>query len=208
MWVSRGSSLLPLFLDLSGRRAVVFGAGPVGLRKAAYLAREAQVTMVDRCAVEVPEGVRLIIGDALDNLHLIGGSDIVVAATGDRSVDERVCEEAGRRGKLINRSDGPGNFLIPSIVERRNFTVAISTLGRSPGMSRHISKVIDASLPPSMEGMVDLTEALRDQLKGELPDAREREGRVRRLLEDPEVWKALGEGPEKALERARRRVLS
>ena len=187
---------------------MVYGAGPVGIRKAAYLARGTRVTLVDRCPVEVPDGVAFRIGEALQNLDLLEISDIVVAATGDRSVDERVCEEAGRRGKLINRSDGPGNFLIPSIMERRNFTVAISTLGRSPGMSRHISKVIDASLPPSMEGMVDLTEALRDQLKGELPDAREREGRVRRLLEDPEVWKALGEGPEKALEMARRRVLS
>lgn len=186
---------------------MVFGAGPVGLRKAAYLAREAKVTMVDRRAAEVPEGIRLLVGDAKDHLHLIDGSDIVVAATGVRSIDEMICAEAGLRGKLINRSDGPGNFLIPSVVERRNFTVAISTLGRSPGMSRYISKVIDASLPPSLESMVDLTEALRDQLKDEVPDAREREGRVRRVLEDLDVWNALETEPARALEMARRKVL-
>jgi siroheme synthase-like protein len=207
MRVSRGSSLLPLFFDLKGRSAVVFGGGPVGLRKAAYLAREAQVTLIDRRTVEVPEGVRLIVGEAMDHLQLIAGSDIVVAATGDRSVDEMICAEAGLRGKLINRSDGPGNFLIPSVVERRNFTVAISTLGRSPSMSRHISKVIDAYLPSALEGMVDLTEALRDQLKVEVPDAREREGLIRRLLEDPEVWRSLETEPGKALQMARRKVM-
>jgi siroheme synthase (precorrin-2 oxidase/ferrochelatase) len=74
-------------------------------------------------------------------------------------------------------------------------------------MSRHISKVIDAYLPSALEGMVDLTEALRDQLKVEVPDAREREGLIRRLLEDPEVWRSLETEPGKALQMARRKVM-
>jgi len=38
--------MLPLWLDLSSRKAVVFGGGPVGRRKAAYLAAEAEVIIV------------------------------------------------------------------------------------------------------------------------------------------------------------------
>ncbi len=207
MRVGRGSSLIPLFLDLRGKSAAVYGAGPVGLRKAAYLARETRVTLVDRRPVEVPDGVTMRVGEALRNLDLIDSSDIVVAATGDRVTDETICQRAKDAGKLFNRADALGNFLIPSLVERRNFTVAISTLGRSPGMSRHIKEVVETSLPAVLEDMVDLTESLREDLKSIVPDARDREGRIRRLLGDPTVWKALELEPAKAYELARGKVL-
>ena len=207
MRVGRGSSLIPLFLDLKGKITVVYGAGPVGLRKAAYLARETRVTLVDRRPVEVPEGVTLRVGDALRNLDLIEISDIVVAATGDRVTDETICQMAKVAGKLFNRADALGNFLIPSLVERRNFAVAISTLGRSPGMSRHVKEVVETSLPAVLEDMVDLTESLREELKMTVPDARDREGRIRRLLDDPAIWEALGLEPTKAYELARGKVL-
>ncbi len=205
--MGRGSSLIPLFLDLRGKSAVVYGAGPVGLRKAAYLARETRVTLVDRSPVEAPEGVALRIGEASQNLDLIEISDIVVAATGDPATDEAICRRAKDSGKLFNRADSLGNFLIPSLVERRNFAVAISTLGRSPGMSRHIKDAVETSLPAVLEDMVDLTQGLREELKVTVPDARDREGRIHRLLEDPAVWKALEMEPGMAYELARRKVL-
>jgi len=177
------------------------------MRKAAYLARQATVTMVDRRPAEVPEGVVLIVGEAADNLGLIDGTNIVVAATGDAEIDEMVCARANERGKLFNRADGPGNFLIPSIIERRNFMVAISTLGRSPGMSRHIRESLDASLLPAMEDMVDLTCRLRERLKDVVPEAREREGRVRRIIGDQEIWEARKEDPAMAYELAEGKVL-
>lgn len=186
---------------------MVYGAGPVGIRKASYLAREAKVSMIDRRPAKVPEGMELIIGEAKDNLDLIEGSDLVVAATGDRATDELICTRAGSLGKPFNRSDGPGGFLIPSLVERRNYTVAISTLGRSPGMSRHIRDTLEASLPPVLEDMVDLTEVLRERLKKTVQDPREREGRIHRLLEDAEVWELLETDPERAFELAERKVM-
>lgn len=186
---------------------MVYGAGPVGLRKAAYLARETQVTLVDRNPVEGLEGVTLRVGEASQNLDLIEKSDIVVAATGDPAVDGTICRMAKDSGKLFNRADSSGNFLIPSLVERRNFAVAISTLGRSPGMSRYIKDVIETSLPAVLEDMVDLTQGLREELKATVPDAHDREGRIRRLLDDPAVWKALEAEPRKACELAKRKVL-
>lgn len=207
MRVNRGSSLIPLFLDLEGKSAVVYGAGPVGVRKASYLAREARVTMVDRHAAVVPEGVHLIIGEAMHNLDLIESADIVVAATGDPKVDDEITRKAAGLGKMLNRADRPGNFLIPSLIRRRNFTVAISTMGRSPVMSQHIKGVIDSSLPSVLEDMVDLTERLREQLKRSVPEAAEREGRVRRILEDPDIWKVLETDPGKAYELAVMKVM-
>lgn len=193
-------------MDLRGRKAVVFGAGPVGLRKAMFLSREAEVIIVDRQAKSVPAGIVLVKGEALDNLHIIDGSDLVVAATGDLTSDEAIHRYAKDRGRPCNRSDRPGDFLIPSMVEKRNYTLAVSTLGRSPGMSRHIRLLLERELPPSLEDMVDLSERLRDHLRSALPDPAEREGRIRLMLDDPRVWEALARDREEAWRLAKEAV--
>lgn len=182
---------------------MVFGAGPVGLRKASYLSREADVVLVDRKVIEAPEGMKVVRGEALEHLSLIDEADLVVAATGDIEVDSRICEMARKKDVPFNRSNGAGEFIIPSVVERRNFSVAISTLGRSPGMSRHIRLILERELSPVLEDMVDLCESLREELKATIPDAVEREGRLRKVLDDERVWEALTADWEKAMNMAR-----
>ena len=43
--------MIPLFVDCSGRRVVIFGGGAVAARKAAYFADEARVLVVSRSFV-------------------------------------------------------------------------------------------------------------------------------------------------------------
>ena len=40
--------MIPLFVDCSGKRIVIFGGGEVASRKAAYFSREADVLVVSR----------------------------------------------------------------------------------------------------------------------------------------------------------------
>ncbi len=173
------------------------------MRKALYLGREADVVIIDRNEPMAPEGICCMQGEASANLHLIDQADLVVAATGDPAADEMICQRAIANGIPYNRSDGPGGFLIPSVVNRRNYTVAVSTLGRSPGMSRHIRLYLEEQLPRVFEDMVDLTEVLREELKGSVPDPADREGRLRRMLENRSIWEALMEDPVRALVMAR-----
>ncbi len=185
---------------------MVFGAGLVGMRKALYLFKEADVVIVDRQPCEVPAGIRFIRGEVLDNLHLIGGTDLVVAATGDTSTDDVIFERARVQGKPCNRSDRPGDFLIPSVVEKRNYTIAVSTLGRSPGMSRYIRLLLERDLSASIEDMVDLSERLREELRETFPDPADREGRIRRMLENRHVWEALARDQDEVREIAKEAV--
>lgn len=63
---------------------------------------------------------------------------MVIAATNDLAVNERVCREAKRRGLLVNCIAPPaaGNFIVPSVLHRGRVTLAISTGGANPGAAK------------------------------------------------------------------------
>jgi precorrin-2 dehydrogenase/sirohydrochlorin ferrochelatase len=140
-------SVLPLLLDARGKRVVVFGGGEVGLRKARFFAGEADVTVVSRAYVPGFESLENKVTKVTSEIGeeqegLIGGADFVIIATGDRELNDRLEAIALAAGKYCNRADGVSSFLIPSVVQRRNFLVAVSTLGRSPAMSRFIKGAV------------------------------------------------------------------
>lgn len=196
--------MIPVFIDLKGRRTVVFGGGPVGFRKASYLAQESDVTVVSR--EFVPEfqssGIARVTADIREVMdEWIERSDFVVAATDDKDINDTIFRKGKALGKYCNRADGMSDFIIPSTITKRNYTVAVSTLGKSPGMSKYLRLHLDEMLEPRFEQMVDLQEALRTELKAKVPDQRERERLLWKVLDDQAVWDALGDdiGPAKKI---------
>ncbi len=113
-----GTKRFPLFVDLTGKKAVVIGGGAVGLRRAEVLARfGAEVTVVSPVLSHMAEGVRHVPrkyapGD-------LEGAFLAVAATDDARVNETAGREARRLGVLFNRSDCPSDcdFFFPAICE-------------------------------------------------------------------------------------------
>ncbi len=182
----------------------MLGGGSVGFRKAAFLARESDVTVLSRDFRPGFEslGVTLVQGEIEERLEeMMAEADIVVAATGDRELNQRIVDAA--KGKLVNRDDGTGNFLIPSVVFRNGYTIAISTGGRSPGFSRYLRLKLESELGPETEAMVRLQAQLRDWLRGRLQRQSDREALLRAVLEAEDVWALLVEDEEAALDRAK-----
>jgi precorrin-2 dehydrogenase/sirohydrochlorin ferrochelatase len=202
--------MLPLWLDLNSRKAVVFGGGPVGRRKANYLAAEAEVIVV---ANEHSEGfhptVQLVLGSAEEHLvPMVRWADLVIAATNDQAINNAIAAEAVVQGKFCNRADGLSTFLIPSVVERETYRVAISTEGRSPGMSKFLRMELDKVLTRRYDLMVKLQEELRDAAREAVPSQREREERLWKVLQDERVWDLLESDPRMAREIALQIVVS
>lgn len=202
--------MLPIWLDLRTRKVAVFGGGAVGRRKANYLAGEAEVRVVSRMFVDgfLPQ-IRLIDGDIIDHLvPLIGWADLVIAATSDRELNDAIAAEAAVQGRYCNRADGLSTFLIPSVVERENYKVAVSTEGRSPGMSKYLRMELDRVLDRRYDLMVALQEELRQAAKDAVPSQIEREERLWKVLKDERVWGALESDPGRARELALQIVVS
>jgi precorrin-2 dehydrogenase/sirohydrochlorin ferrochelatase len=204
------ASYLPLFLDFSCRKVVIFGGGAVGERKARYFL-PAEVLVVSSSFTECLESMG---ADGLVRLErravspgdvpgLIEGAFLVVAATGDEALNDSIIKAADAAGILANSATGDSPAIVPSLIKKGDVMVAISTGGRSPALSKYLRLRLEASLGDDMERMAALQERVREELKKRTPDQKAREETLWAILDDPAVWAALRD-EDRALELALR----
>jgi siroheme synthase-like protein len=80
----------------------------------------------------------------------------VVAATGDRAVDDAVAALARRARVLVNVVDRPErcDFIVPSVLQRGELQIAVSTGGRSPALAREIRRRLESLFGPEYAALV------------------------------------------------------
>jgi len=181
----------PVFLDVSGRPALVVGGGPVAARKAAMLAScEAEVTVV--AAGTSPEmeelartgKVNLDIREFTpEDIH--GKLAIVVAATGDPGLNEEVARIAAGHGVLSNSADPPdaGDVILPSVINEGPLTVAVSTGGISPALSKKLRKDLSAVLSKGYGPFLEFMASARERLKAGVASQEDRAAALNSLVE-------------------------
>ena len=143
-----GNKRFPLFVDLTGRKAVVVGGGTVGLRRAGVLRRfGAEVVVISPILTQGANGVRhLARGYEPGDLD---GAFLAVAATDDRAVNEAVGREARERGVLLNRADEPGDcdFFFPAVCEGGGMVAGLTGDGtdhrRTARTAQEIRKILE-----------------------------------------------------------------
>jgi precorrin-2 dehydrogenase/sirohydrochlorin ferrochelatase len=140
----------PLFLDLTGQPVVVIGAGKVATRKVGTLLKAgAVVTIISPTATPAIHRLKQV--RWLRRRYRLGdlrGARLVVAATDDLVVNQRVCAEARRRRLLVNCIAPPaaGNFIVPALAQRGGITLAISTAGASPAFAKQLRRDLERFL--------------------------------------------------------------
>ena len=206
--------MIPLFIDCFGRRIVIFGGGAVAARKAAYFAPESRVLVVSRSFVHKIETLPVTkksvdIEEASDArlTTLIGNAFLVIGALSDPEQNNRIGRLCKKKGILFNNADGKaGDVVLPAISCGENFTLAISTGGSSPAISRFIREYLEQELP-ELDAMIVLQRQLREALKRTEPDQLKRTTILHKVLDDPSVWKLLKKDPDKAWEKVSARYL-
>jgi siroheme synthase-like protein len=135
----------PILLNIQGKKCVVVGGGKVALRKVKMLLDcGADVTVVSpkphlgMAKLSEKKAIHLIhrdykIGDLMN-------ATLAVASTDVREVNRKAADEAKKAGVLVNVADDPerSDFIVPSFFRRGNLTVAVSTGGVSPALSKKI----------------------------------------------------------------------
>ncbi len=193
--------MIPLFLDLSESRVLVFGAGEVGVRKARHFTSAARMTIV---AEEISPEIfsfsnasikQLAISDMEpeDLEKLIGRHDIVIAALSDEKENKRLCAIAKAAGKLYNNATGEGNIRIPSVVSGDEYQIAVTTEKAAPVVPAFIRTYLQAHLP-WLDNMILLQNTLREELKTIVPDQARRAEILLAVIGDAEIQNACISG--------------
>jgi len=204
--------MIPLVHDLRGRRVVIAGGGAVGARKAAYFEGECDVVVLSRSFHPSFSGMDVecvtvdlseTSGDVL--LSYVRGSALVIAATSDKEVNNRIAGLCREEGTHCNNAHGvPGDVIIPAMIRGDEYCIAITTMGKSPAISRYIRERIEDDLT-GIDAMISLQHTLRQELKGRVADQDERARILAAVLEDRDIMDALGQGVSRAQELALRK---
>ena len=164
----------PVNLDLRNRPCLVVGGGRVGARKVKTLIQcGAMVTVVSpESAPSVHElaADRTIVLKERPYRSLDGeGMFLVIGATDDETLNRQINADAERRHQLCNIADRPEicNFILPAIVRRGDFVMAVSTAGKSPAFAKHIRKRLEVLFGPEYGELLDLMGAIRARLLAE-----------------------------------------
>jgi precorrin-2 dehydrogenase/sirohydrochlorin ferrochelatase len=102
------------------------------------------------------------------------GAFIVIAATSSVAVNAKVNQDAEY---LVNIIDMPadGNFIVPSLVRRSNLTIAISTEGASPAISKAVRQEIEQKYDVEFARYLRFVESVRKKAIKEIKDTKKRE---------------------------------
>ena len=164
--------LFPLFLRLAGKDVLVVGAGAVAERKIQDLVDGGAAVRVValRATVSVEELARrgrIALARRSFEEADVDGAWLVVAATTDPTVQKRACAAADRARTFSIAVDDPpnGSAYSASVIRRTPFTIAISSSGEAPALSRLLREILEQALPE--QDWVDAARALRERWRSE-----------------------------------------
>jgi precorrin-2 dehydrogenase/sirohydrochlorin ferrochelatase len=178
----------PVFLNLKGKKAVVVGGGKVAERKVLSLLKSgAEVTVISpfltvRLAREKSrESIRHLARRYRNND--LKGAFIVVAATDSPETNRTIASDAPA---LVNVVDVPSecNFIAPSIVKRGPLTIAISTGGISPAMSKALRKELEGLYGSRFSDYLGFVKRIRTKAMAEIDDRKKRETLLKGLASE------------------------
>lgn len=175
---SAGNQLFPVFFKLNQLRLLVVGGGNIGLEKlTAVLANSPTTTITVVAGIVLPpvkelqrEYPNITIIERNFLVEDLNDKDLVIGATGDRSVSELIRKESTARNILTNIADTPDlcDFYLGSIVQKGDLKIAISTNGKSPTVAKRLKEVFREGLPEDdLQVMMNNLNKFRNNLKGD-----------------------------------------
>ena len=161
----------PVHLDIQNRNCLVVGGGSVGTRKV--------VTLLD-CGAHVTV-ISPRVSDPLRDFAISGSIKLkerpyqtgdlddmflVIGATDDEDLNRQISNDADQLNTLCNIADRPEvcNFILPSIVQRDDLVITISTSGQSPAMAKKLRKTLESQFGEEYGVFLKLMGAIRKKL--------------------------------------------
>jgi len=200
------SQYYPIFMDLKAQSVLVVGGGAVALRKVQTLMHHGAYVHIVSPRL-VPELKELIDGKTCFWLEKdystedIQEAILVFACTEKEEVNAQVANDANAHHRPVNVVDDPEkcSFIVPSIMERGDLKIAVSTGGSSPIVARQVRAELQSLYGQEMAEYLTLLKTWRSLAKRSLPSEkrsifwqRATDGEVRELINAKRLTEAEG----------------
>jgi precorrin-2 dehydrogenase/sirohydrochlorin ferrochelatase len=125
----------------------------------------------------------------------LSGVYLVIAATDSPEENTRVAHACKKRQVLVNAVAPPeeGSFIVPSVLERGELLIAVSTSGVSPALSRKIRQELEERYGPEYDLFLDKLSAVRARVLEEVPEEDMRR-RIFQAIVDSDIIDLLRQG--------------
>ena len=184
--------LYPVNLDISNKRCLVVGGGPVAARKVkALLLCGGLVQIISPHASDTISGLAEAgkiewlkrtyrAGDAKDAFLIFGATD-------DPKVQKQIAEDADRYHVLLNSAYDPelSDFHVPAKIRRGDFVIAVSTGGGSPALALLLKEQLANEYGEEYGVLVELMAKIRRQVVTQNSVTEENKTLFRAVLELP-----------------------
>ncbi len=171
------NNLYPVFLKLEELELLLVGAGNVGLEKLQSLLSNSPATKITVIAPLVKNEVKELLVQHT-NCRLeerqfeesdLENKDIVVLATDDKALHQKIKLLARTKRILVNVADTPElcDFYLGSIVQKGNLKIGISTNGYSPTIAKRIKEVLNETLPDEIDELLISMQSIRNKMGGD-----------------------------------------
>ncbi|MGM0651536.1 MAG: precorrin-2 dehydrogenase/sirohydrochlorin ferrochelatase family protein [Bacillota bacterium] len=170
-------SFCPLHIDLKGRKGLVIGGGSVAERKVkTLLAYGADLTVVspelNPSLKELTEAGEVSYINDIYRPAYLQDMFLVICATSDEEVNRQAADHCIKRGILVNSVSEPEycTFFFPALLKKGPLTVAVSTAGSSPAISRRIKEQLDGYFGPEYEEYISFLGEMRPRIIARIKD--------------------------------------
>jgi len=164
-------------LDLKGKNCLVVGGGRVAVRKTiAFLRAGARVTVVAKeCCTRMRSlaGRITLFERPFEDADIHFGVCLVTGATNDPQCNRAVSRRAEELGIFCNIVDQPAlcSFIVPALVRQGSVTVAITTGGVAPRLTRYLRGVVSRAILPLHGELADCLGKVRLRIRRSVPAA-------------------------------------
>ena len=201
------SAYYPIYLRLENKRCLVVGGGEVAQRKVLTLLEYgAQVSVLSPClSPKLRELAARGTIEWLERSYRAGDAEgffLLIGATDDRRLHERLAAEAQKYGLLVNIVDVPElcNFIVPAVVRRGDLSIAVSTGGKSPALAKKIRRRLEGEFGPEYGRFLELMGEWRREVIRKVPDIRQRKAIFERMV-DSDLLQLLKNGDQEGFRR-------
>jgi precorrin-2 dehydrogenase/sirohydrochlorin ferrochelatase len=97
---------------------------------------------------------------------LLKGAFLVIGATDDRAVNDRIFRDARRRKVLANIVDDPGrcDFVLPALCRQGDLVITVATGGRSPALAKKLRRELEERYGPEYGVLLKIMGELRGRI--------------------------------------------